>query len=241
MVLMERIGTRRLAMISMTAAVEVVFDSILTLNFSAGVWYGLIFLMSPVAGILLGPLDGFLATLIAVMVGHTLSPRGAFEYAFTLGAPLCSMISGYMYRDKVKVALAYYSILFLAYFATPVTWYLPLWGVWDTLLAFILTAILTVLIYTGRGRFLMRKPVVFAISAFIGLEADVLFRIFLFVPCRTYWFFYGLTEEALYAIWSLPAPLITPFKVLVSTVFTATLGPAMEKALRLKAGWMIKP
>ncbi|MCD6530104.1 hypothetical protein J7L06_07465 [Candidatus Bathyarchaeota archaeon] len=238
---MERIGARRLAMISMMAAVEVVFDSILTLNFSAGVWYGLVFLMSPIAGILLGPIDGFLATLIAVMVGHTLSPRGAFEYAFTFGAPLCSMISGYVYRGKVKVALAYYLILFLAYFATPVTWYLPLWGIWDTLSAFILTVILTALSYTGRTGLLVKKWTVFAFAAFIGLEADILFRIFLFIPCGTYWLFYGLTREALYAIWSVPAPLITPFKVLVSTFFTAALGPAMEKALKLKAGWLPKP
>lgn len=231
---MRKMDARRLSSIIMMAALGVVFDAVVTPGFSGGVWYGLIFLMSPIAGIILGPLDGFSSTLIAVMVGHTLNPRDIFEYVFTFGAPVGSLISGYIYRGRVKYVLLYYSILFFAYFLNPVSWYLPVWGMWDTLAVYMLIFVLMILYRKSsfREKFTSNRRLIYAVSALIGLEADILFRIFLFIPCQTYWLFYGFTWETLYAIWAVPAPLITPIKVFISTVFAATLGPTIEKAYR---------
>jgi len=67
-----------------------------------------------------------------------------------------------------------------------------------------------------------------AISAFVGLEADILFRIFLFIPCQTYSIIYGLSLEALQFVW-VAGGLITPAKVLVSSVVAAISGPQLKR------------
>ena len=68
-----------------------------------------------------------------------------------------------------------------------------------------------------------------ALASLAGLEADILFRIFILIPCRGYSIFYGLTPEVLVAIWAIPAPLITPLKVTISTIFTVILVPKLVK------------
>ena len=209
-----KISTRSLSLIAIFAALGIVCDSIVTPSFSAGIWYGWIFMISPLAGIILGPYNGFISTLIAVMIGHSLIPREtAYEFVFTFGAPIGSMVSGFIFRGEWKKVFALYTIMLASYFATPISWQLPIWGIWDCLTAYILLIILGFIIST-RGVKEIRQVSPFAVSAFLGLEADVLFRIFVFIPCRTYYFFYGLPPEALVAIWTAPAPVITPFKVL---------------------------
>jgi thiamine transporter ThiT len=63
--------SQRIALIAMFSVISIVLDSIITPGFSAGVWFGWIFIMSPVNGLLLGPIDGFITTLLSVMIGHT--------------------------------------------------------------------------------------------------------------------------------------------------------------------------
>jgi hypothetical protein len=67
-------------------------------------------------------------------------------------------------------------------------------------------------------------------AAIIGLEADILFRVFLLIPGQTYWLFYSLTPEALYWMW-LTAGIITPAKVAIGTVFTITIGYSLLRLL----------
>ncbi len=223
--------SRRIALISVFAALGVVCDSILTPGFSAGVWYGWIFMLSPLTGVVLGPRDGFVATLISVMVGHSLAFRDVYEYFFTFGAPLCSLASGYVFRGKLGRVLLLYTILLSAYFLTPVSWTLPIWGMWDCHLAY--ATIIAATILTKRSILKLRKGSMpqLALSAFLGLEADVMFRIFLFVPCQTYRIFYGFTPETLRLIWTAPALIITPLKVGLSTLFTAIVGPHILRVL----------
>lgn len=187
----------------------------------------------PIVGIVLGPYDGFISTLIAVMIGHWLFPRETiYEFIFTLGAPIGSMMSGFMFRGDWKKVFAFYTTMLVFYFITPVSWHLPIWGMWDVFVAYVILLALGVAIST-RGSDEIKHLSPFAVSAFIGLEADILLRIFILVPCQTYQFFYSLTPEALVAIWSVPAPLITPFKVLLST-FTATLiTPQIMRILKI--------
>lgn len=222
-----------LSLIIIFAALGVVCDAVVTLGFSAGVWFGGIFMFSAIAGMVLGPYNGFVSTLIAVMIGHWLVPRETiYEFIFTLGAPTGSMMSGFMFRGDWEKVFAFYTTMLVFYFITPISWSLPVWGMWDVYAAYaILMALGIVLSVRGRDEIKHLSP--FAVGAFIGLEADVLLRIFIFVPCQTYQFFYGLTPEALVAIWSVPAPLITPFKVLLAT-FTATLvTPQIMRVLKI--------
>jgi hypothetical protein len=64
----------------------------------------------------------------------------------------------------------------------------------------------------------------------IGLESDVLMRVFLLVPGQTYWLFYGFTVEQLQLIW-LGAGIITPIKVFLAVILMATVGYQVLRAL----------
>jgi hypothetical protein len=77
----------------------------------------------------------------------------------------------------------------------------------------------------------IRLVYILALSTFIGLEADVLFRIFIFVPCQTYRLFYGYDVSVLQAIWAMGA-VETPIKVALSTVVTVLVGPPIISAAR---------
>lgn len=125
------------------------------------------------------------------------------------------------------MVLISYLALLGAFFATPVAWRLPMWGMWDVYLAFgILLAVLVIakkwanLWNTGSNT---RRVYILALSAFIGLEADVLFRIFIFIPCQTYRLFYNYDVGTLQAIWAVGA-VETPIKAALSTIITVTIG-----------------
>jgi hypothetical protein len=215
--------TRRISLIVTFTAASIVLDSITTPGFSSGIWYGWVFLLSPTNGILLGPFDGFITTLLSVFIGHTLVFRESiYEYIFTLGSPIASLATGLLYRGRRKGILIYYLALLGAYFLTPISRRLPVWGMWDVYLAFI-TLLLWSILYKYKMNLLERQEVVLALTAFIGLEADILFRIFLLVPARGYSIFYGLSPEVLAAIWAVPAPLITPIKVAIAVFLTVIL------------------
>lgn len=227
------VRTRRIALISTFAVLSTVLDSIVTPSFSAGVWYGWIFVMSPVTGILLGPRDGFIATLISVMAGHSLVFRETvYEYVFTLGAPIGSMISGLIFRGDWGKVLLYYTFMFASYFLTPVSRRLPIWGMWDCYVAYITLVVVFVLSRMNMFSLEGGTRHLFALCAFLGLEADILFRIFILVPCQTYRLFYGLTPEALALIWAVPAPLITPIKVALSTLVATMVCPPLIDVLK---------
>jgi hypothetical protein len=223
--------SRTVSLVAIFAALGVVCDAVVTPGFSAGVWFGWIPMISPIAGMVLGPYNGFISILIAVMIGHSLVPRETiYEFIFTLGAPTGSMMSGFMFRGDWKKVFAFYTTMLVFYFITPISWRLPVWGMWDVYVAYVILLGLGI-IMSVRGSDEIKHLSPFAVSAFIGLEADVLLRIFIFVPCQTYRLFYGLTPEALVAIWAVPAPIITPFKVLLSTFFATLIVPQIMRIL----------
>lgn len=221
-------------LIAVFATVSIVCDSIVGLpQLASGVWYGWIFLIEPMAGIVLGPYAGFLSTLIGVMVGHSIYLRSeapAYEYMFSLGAPLGTMFSGLLYRMRWKAVFVYYSLLILAYFLTPISRKLPLWGIWNVYIAFIALGILVVMIkkWEMRREKIVRSPYFFALCALIGLETDILFRIFVLIPCQTYRLLYGFSTEILQVIWTAGA-LITPIQVGIAVFMNALIGPILVK------------
>jgi hypothetical protein len=226
-----KIEVRTLSLIALFAALGVVCDAVVTPAFSAGVWFGWIFMVSPIAGIVLGPYNGFISTLIAVMIGHSLFPRETvYEFIFTIGAPVGSMMSGFAFRGQLKRVFVYYTLMLAAYFAVPLSRELPIWGMWDCYVAYAILVVLCIIV-SIRGSDEIRWMSPFAVSAFLGLEADVLFRIFILVPCQGYWLIPGLTPEALVATWAVPAPILTPFKVLLSTFIVTLIGPQIKRIL----------
>ena len=233
-----------ITLIAVFATLSIVCDSIVGIpQLASGVWYGWIFLISPIAGIVLGPYAGFISTLIGVMAGHSIYLRGEapmYEFLFTLGAPIGTMFSGLMFRGRWKSVLTYFSLLLGAYFLTPVSWKLPLWGLWDVYLAFIVLCILVLMsnMWGVRSGKMWRSPYIYGFCALIGLEADILFRIFVLIPGQTYRLFYGFTPEILGVIWAASA-LVTPIQVGIAILMTVFIGPMLVRTLSLK-GWFTK-
>jgi hypothetical protein len=221
-------------MVAIFASLNVVLDSFVGMpQLVDGVWYSWIFVIEPLNGIVLGPYAGFLSTLIGVMIGHFIYFRGIHEFLFTIGAPVGTMVSGLLFKGKWKAVFVYYMVLFAAYFLTPIAWQLPIWGMWNTYCAYAAICIIALIITKKK----MEKPDTRKLSytlptcAFIGLEADILLRIFLFIPCRTYQFIYGFNVETVQLIW-IAGAVITPVQVVISVLATLTLGVPLIKALK---------
>ena len=224
-------GSRLLALVAVFASLNVVCDSIAGIpQFSEGVWYSWIFMTEPVTGLMLPPSAAFLSTLIGVMAGHVVFPRGSHEFLFAIGAPIGSLVSALLFRGRRRIVLVYFVALFVAYFATPISWQLPLWGMWDTYLAFAMLLTADVVLLVNKNR--KKLPSDLGFCTFIGLEADILFRIFLFIPCQTYRLF-SLTAGDLQLIWIAGAAM-TPIQAAISVVFTSIIGvPLMKIAGRM--------
>lgn len=230
-------ASQTVAIVAVFAALNVITDSFGGLP-SSGIWYSWNFLIEPLAGIVLGPLLGFAATFMGVMIGHYIYFIDAYEFLFAIGVPIGATISALLYKGKWKPVLCYYTILLLAYFITPVAWQIPLWGMWDTYIAFATLIAIIFLIKKNLWKHQLKKlPFILAVAAFVGLEADVLFRIFILIPCQTYRLFYGFDVETLQIIWGSGA-IITPIKVAISTITTTIIGQPLIKTLR-KADFLI--
>ena len=225
------------SLIAVFAAFNIVCDS-LTGPFLdiSGIWYSWIFIAVPINGVILGPYAGFFSSLIGVMVGHSIYFRGAPEFLFTLGAAIGAMISGLIFKGKWKIPLIYYLALLGAYFITPVSWQLPLWGMWDVYLAFACLLFLIVAMRRWKGFWDtksagLRLLYIVALCTFIGLEADVLFRIFILVPCQTYRLIYALEVSTLQWWWAAGA-IETSVKAALSTLVSTMITPPIIMAVR---------
>ena len=226
-----------ISLIAVFAAFSIVCDLLMgPLMHISGVWYSWIFIAEPINGIILGPYAGFFSTFIGVMIGHSIYFRGSPEFLFTLGAPIGALISSLIFRGKWKVALIYYSALLGAFFVTPVSRQLPFWGMWDVYLAFGCLLVSIVAIKKWKGFWNIKSTGVHllhivALCTFIGLEADVLFRIFVLVPCKTYQTIYGWDVGILQSIWVVGA-VETSIKAALSTLINMMITPPIIMAVR---------
>jgi hypothetical protein len=223
------------SLIAVFAAFNIVCDLLVNLPLPfSGVWDSWVFVAEPINGIMLGPYASFFSSFIGVMVGHSIIFRDFPEFLFTLGMPIGAMVSSLVFRGKWKTVLAYYSALLGAFFITPVSWQLPLWGMWDVYLAFI--CLLGVTVIMKKWEYLwntksvgVRLLCVVALCTFIGLEADVLFRIFVLIPCQTYWIIYGWDAGILQSVWVVGA-VETSIKAALSTLVGVMVTPSVLKA-----------
>ncbi len=224
-----QVGTNKsrfVAFVAVFTAMIAVLDVIPTIpGFYAGVWDSWPFLLAPIVGILLGPYVGALSVGLGSFLGHMIYPRDPTELLFMLGLSLGAAMAGFVYQKRWRPVLGIYTALLLGYFIYPVTWGLPLWGIWDVLVGYGIVLIYTVITIRGGWSEISERKKVLALffTAVIALETDILFRIFVLVPGQAYWFFYGWTPEILYGIW-LVAGFITPIKVIMAAVVAISLG-----------------
>jgi len=228
--------SRFLALITVFASLNVVCDSFVGIpQFTEGVWYSWIFMIEPLTGIVLGPYAGFLSTFIGVIMGHFIFFRGTHEFLFTLGAPIGAMVSGFLFRGRWKSILTFYTMLLGIYFITPIAWQLPIWGMWDIYLAYAsLLVSIIVMVRKDSWKLRSRRDLLYAIvlCAFVGLEADVLFRIFVLVPCQAYRIFWQNIDVIILRLWWVAGAAVTPIQVALSVLVTTTVGIPLIKIMR---------
>ncbi len=227
-----RIETTKSHFVSFTAvfsAFIAVLDVIpMVPGFYGGIWDSWVFVLSPLVGVLLGPFAGAFSVLLGSLMGHMIFFRDPYELVFMLGAPFGAMMSGLVFQGRWKPVLGLYSTLLLGYFLTPISWVLPLWGIWDLILGygivllFVFLTTQTNLVSGAANRTSSRL----LFCSVIGLESDILLRIFILIPGHTYWIFYGLTPNMLQLMWAV-AGFITPLKVLIASIVVVIIGLAL--------------
>jgi hypothetical protein len=230
--------SRSVSFIAIFASLAIVLDSIPGIpGFYTGVWDSWLFIMSPLFGILLGPLIGAASISLGGFVGHLIYFRDPFELIFMWGAPVGAAISGLVYQKKWREVFSLYSVLLGAYFLTPVSWELPLWGIWDIIMGFVVMIIFSLFcilkLWKNSGNLDQKAILLFA--TVIGLETDVLFRVFILIPGQTYELFYGLSVEALQLLWW-GAGFIIPMKIFMATIVVLTIGISLLRVMSLDEG-----
>ena len=229
-----RSRSRFVAFVAVFTALAAVLDALPVLpGFYSGIWDSWLFLLSPLLGVLLGPAVAAISIGLGSLLGHFIYFRDPYEFLFMLGAPVGAAIAALVYQRRWRPVVLLYTAMLAAYFLTPVTWLLPLIGIWDTLVGYGAALIFALLVVRGwipkpeedQGRLILLP-----LGSLIGLEADVLFRIFLFIPCQTYWLFYSLGPQQLQLLW-LGAGIITPLKVAMAAGVTVSLGLPLLRLL----------
>lgn len=183
--------------------------------------------MIPLNGIILGSFYGFIATLLGGFVGHFLFFRGMEEFLFGVGAAIGSAVCGLVWNRRFLPVVGFYTLGLVSYFVTPISFSLPVWGMWDVYCAYGAVLLLGVFYNKISAIWADKQVRVWvALCSLIGLEADVLFRIFLFIPMGTYRSIYGFPVETLSEIWILSA-VSTPIQVGLSVVFSYLTVPSI--------------
>jgi hypothetical protein len=225
------------SVVAIFAALSIVSDSLIgPFQDISSVWRSWIFLIEPINGILLIPSASFFSTIIGVLAGHSVFFRGNAEFLFTMGAPIGAAVTSFLFRRKWKIPMIYFIVLLGAYFLTPVSWQLPFWGMWDVYLAFGCLILMVVIMIRWKNLWRTQPTginllLIIALSAFIGLEADVLFRIFILVPGQTYHIIYGLSVGELQAWWAVGA-VETSIKASLSTIVSVVIVPSVLRAVQ---------
>jgi len=224
-------SSRTVALVAIFAALTAVLDIIPAFGFTSGVWDSWAFLLSPIVGILLGPYLGAYSVGIGSLIGHTIYYREPTELLFMLGLSIGAAVAGFVYQRRWKPVLGIYTAMLLGYFIYPVTWVLPLFGIWDILVVYGFVLVYSVVTKRGIWTNSNERYNLFLLifCTVIALETDILFRVFVLVPGQVHWLF-GWTPEILYGMW-LVAGFITPIKVILAVLVMVTLGRQLLRGL----------
>ena len=222
-------GSRSITFTAIFAAMIAILDSIPMIpGFYGGIWDSWGFMLSPIIGILLGPVLGAIAVGLGGFVGHLVYFRDPIELLFMLGAPVGAGIAGLAYQQRWRSVFVVYSILLLGYFITPVTWSLSLWGIWDVLVGFAIVLSVTVVSsLTKKGKDILSSTnLKLILATVIGLELDILVRIFILIPGQIYWIYYVMPVEVLQGLW-IVAGIVTPIKVILAAIAAIAIGQSL--------------
>ena len=213
---MKVLRKRKVSLIVSSVAIFAAIHTILGLI--PGIWRSQMILIEPLEGVVLGPKGGFLSALIGGLLARFIRPRVPVMYLFGLGEPVGALVAGLTYKGAILPVVSIYTLMLLAYFLHPLGRILPAWCLWDIYIAYAVSLIY--LIFSHRlGR---RRELRLLIAALLGIEADVLTRIFLLIPVELYRVL-GLSERVLTILW-IAGAFETPIETAISVFTTLVIG-----------------
>ncbi len=215
----------RISLIAIFAAL----DTVLTLI--PGPWRSWVIIVEASVGIILGPYIGGLAILIGSLLGHFYREGAGLMLLFGLGEPIGAMSAGFLYRKRYKETIILYTVFLVGYLLTPISWQLPLWALWDTILAYALIFVLIAFTkYIKIENLRFKELITLGLIGFIASGIDVMFRIFVLITLHVY-VIWGLTVPVLQSLW-ISGALLTPIEDLISTIATITIAPSILYAMK---------
>ena len=117
-----RIGTRGLAAIAVFAAIYAVLSLVPVSRLVGNLSFlTMAEVFSPLAGMVLGPLEGGLAVLVGTFVGIALGHPMAFDGLDFIPGVVSAITAGFAMRGRVKVAAALALAMYLVYMLDPLS------------------------------------------------------------------------------------------------------------------------
>ena len=141
----------------------------------------------------MGPWVGFSAALIGSMTARVVKPTDVWTFG-VIAEPLGVLACGLLAKGRWKPTVMIYALMLVAYFLHPLGRSLPVWTVFDILLALVLifpAAKLSGSLYKENVKSL---SLALLLISFVGIATDSLVRVFLLIPMGFYSFF-GWTPE----------------------------------------------
>lgn len=210
------------------------------LSVMPGVWRRWSIVLEPLEGLIAGPVGGVAAALVGALVGRVLKPDAfLIENFFGFAEGIGALGAGFLAKGRWKPVAAIYTILLGAFLVHPVARIVPLWTLWDIYLAFtvLVVGLFSKRIFTRRDP----KGLPFRVGfiAFIAVELDVLFRIFMLIPLGLYRL-YPIPLELMPEIF-IAGAFTTPLEAGYTVAISSIIGPAVLVALDRSGilGWPI--
>ena len=204
------------------------------LSVMPGVWRRWSIVMEPLEGLIAGPMGGAAAAFVGALVGRVLKPDAfLIENFFGFAEGIGALGAGFLAKGRWKPVAIVYIILLGAFLVHPVAKIVPLWTLWDIYLAFIALIVVGLLF---KGIFVRRDPkgLPFRIGfiAFIAVELDVLFRIFMLIPLGLYKLFPIPLElmPEIFIAGAFTTPLEAGYTVVISSIIGSAVLIALDKS-----------
>ncbi|MGC8961799.1 MAG: hypothetical protein ACP5K1_05070 [Candidatus Bathyarchaeia archaeon] len=210
------------------------------LSVMPGVWRRWSIVLEPLEGLVAGPTGGVAAAFIGALAGRILKPDALpVENFFGFAEGIGALGAGLLAKGRWRLVASIYVIILAGFLLHPVARIIPLWTLWNIYLAFIVLLVSGLLFKEVLNRRDPKGlPFRIGIIAFIAVELDVLFRIFMLIPLGLYRL-YPIPLELMPEIF-IAGAFTTPLEAGYTVAVCGIMGPAVLLALdKIGVRWPI--